>query len=172
MTTLMIRPLPILKIISNSCNTILLLFSSYVSFILHLYICLYCANWFTLCICRHSTKCRAEGGPGPATRSTRGRLRRRRQRWRRGAIRPAAPAAVQGGRCSRLPSPRPRRTGRRPLTTRTSSWPPRQEGVTLPLGGGGGFHFEHLIGTVLARVLAAPDAADPVSEEAGDSSQG
>ena len=45
-------------------------------------------------------------------------------------------------------------------------------GVTLPLGGGGGFHFEHLIDTVLARVLAAPDAADPVSEEAGDSSQG
>jgi len=45
-------------------------------------------------------------------------------------------------------------------------------GVTLPLGGGGGFHFEHLIGTVLARVLAAPGAADPVSEEAGDSSQG
>ena len=101
MTTLMIRPLPILKIISNSCNTILLLFSSYVSFILHLYICLYCANWFTLCICRHSTKCWAEGGPGPATRSTRGRLRRRRRRrrWRcrRGAVRPAAPAAVQEG---------------------------------------------------------------------------
>ena len=134
----MIRPLPILKIISNSCNTILLLFSSYVSFILHLYICLYCQNWFTLCICRHSTKCRAEGGPGPATRSTRGRLRMRRQRRRRGAVRPAAPAAIRGGRCSRLPSPRPRRTGRRPLTTRTSSWPPRQEGVTLPLGGGGG----------------------------------
>jgi hypothetical protein len=49
---------------------------------------------------------------------------------------------------------------------------PRQEGMTLPLGGGGGFHFEHLIGIVLARVLAAPSAADPVSEEAGDSSQG
>jgi len=49
---------------------------------------------------------------------------------------------------------------------------PQTGGGDTSSGGGGGFHFEHLIGTVLARVLAAPDAADPVSEEAGDSSQG
>ena len=127
----MIRPLPILKIISNSCNTILLLFSSYVSFILHLYICLYCANWFTLCICRHSTKCRAEGGPRPATRSTRGRLRRRRRRRRRrrGAVRPAAPAAVRGGRCSRLPSPPPEED-------RTTTTDDKDQQLAPQIGGG------------------------------------
>jgi len=88
------------EIISNSCNTILLLLliCNYVLFIFHLFIRTY-KFILHLCNCRNSTKCLGEGR-GVSTRSTRHpplrRMRSRRRRRRRGGLGPAAPVAVRG----------------------------------------------------------------------------
>ena len=133
------------EIISNSCNTILLLLlliCNYVSFIFHLFIRTY-KFILHLCNCRNSTKCLGEGR-GVSTRSTRHpplrRTRSRRRRRRRGGLGPAAPTAVRG-RGLRLAPRRPRRTRwwppgtraarERPWGMRTTRW--RQQGVPLRL---------------------------------------
>jgi len=134
------------EIISNSCNTILLLLllliCNYVSFIFHLFIRTY-KFILHLCNCRNSTKCLGEGR-GVSTRSTRHpplrRTRSRRRRRRRGGLGPVAPAAVRG-RGLRLAPRHPRRTRWRPPRTRATRGRPRgtrttrrrQQGVPLRL---------------------------------------
>jgi hypothetical protein len=61
--------LPFAEIISNSCNTILLLILPYSYVSLHVLVIN--TNSFILCYCRHSTKCQAEGGhDGTSPRGT------------------------------------------------------------------------------------------------------
>ena len=132
------------EIISNSCNTILLLLliCNYVSFIFHLFIRTY-KFILHLCNCKNSTKCLGEGRGVSTLSMQHPPLRRTRSHWRRrrrGGLGPATTAVVRG-RGLRLVPRCPRRTRWRPPGTRATRGRPRgtrttrrrQQGVPLRL---------------------------------------
>ena len=115
---------------------------------LYKYLSVIYANCFNLCHCRHSTKCRAEGGSGRIDRSVRStrsatRSRRpppttmRRSSWwsRRPVGGPADVARRRGGYSSRRPRKGGRRR-RRPVTaaatTTTTMGASRHQARRLP----------------------------------------